>query len=308
MVVSRLMSISNSAGLAAMELRLPPLETGSFRNSEEMIRFLAPSMRKIVFAVALAAAAAGGVYLINPPYKAFKISSRILGEKRAILEYLPAGYHTSGKSYPVLFHLDADPRPSAYGPSFYTIAEKMNALGAPIPEMIVLGLTNTDRTRDMIPVPDTAFPPSPGKAHEFLQFITEELIPDVEARYRVTDLRILCGRSDSGLFALYALTAAPDAFQAIIASSPSLGRSPAFMADAVKNLFHERPALAKTLFIVYGANEGPSVADRVPEYAALIKKSCSENFILGVKNIPGGGHVPKSSLEEGLRFLFGTPN
>jgi predicted alpha/beta superfamily hydrolase len=264
-------------------------------------------MRKVVIAVALAAAAAGAVYLINPPYKAFKITSRILGEKRTILEYLPAGYQASGHSYPVLFHLDAEPRPSTYGPSFYTIAEKMNALGTPIPEMIVLGVTNTDRTRDMIPVPDTTFPPSPGKAHEFLQFITEELIPRVKARYRTTDFRILYGRSDSGLFALYALTAAPDVFQAVIASSPSLGRCPAFMANAVSKLFQERPALAKSLFFIYGANEGPSVADRVPEFAALIKKSCSGNFILGVKSIPGGGHVPRSSLEEGLRFLFGAP-
>jgi predicted alpha/beta superfamily hydrolase len=94
-------------------------------------------MRKVVIAVGLAATAAA-VCLINPPYKAFKISSKILGEKRTILEYLPARYQSSGKSYPVLVHLDADPRPSTYEPSFYAIAERMNTLGAPISEMIVL--------------------------------------------------------------------------------------------------------------------------------------------------------------------------
>ena len=261
-------------------------------------------MRKIVIAVALVAVAAGVVYLVNPPFKAFKISSRILGEKRTILESLPAGYQTSGKSYHVLVCLDADPRPSTYGPSFYTIAERMNALGAPVPEMIVLGVTNADRLRDMIPFADETYPPAPGTAEEFLRFITEELVPDVKARYRTTDLRILYGRSDSGLFALYALTAAPDAFDAVVASSPSLGRRPAFMAGAVKKLFRERPALAKTLFIIYGANEGPDVSVGVPELAALIKKSSSENFVLGVKSVPGGGHIPKSSLEDGLRFIF----
>lgn len=263
-------------------------------------------MRKIVIAVALAAAAVA-VFLINPPYRAFKISSRILGETRTILEYLPAGYHASGKPYPFLVHLDADPRPSTYGPSFYAIAEKMNALGAPIPEMIVFGVTNIDRTRDMIPVLDSSYPPSPGKAREFLRFITDELIPDVKARYRTTGFGILYGRSDSGLFALYALTAAPDAFQAVIAASPSLGRCPDVMAIAVKKLFQERPTLAKTLFLVYGANEGPSVVKGVPEFADLIKKNCSENFILGIRSVPGGGHVPASSLEDGLRFLFGIP-
>ncbi len=263
-------------------------------------------MRKILFTVALAAAAAGVFFLINPPSSAFKISSRILGEKRTILEFLPAGYRTSGKSYPVLFHLDADPRPSTYGPSFYAVAERVNALGLLVPEMIVLGVTNTDRLRDMIPVPDETYPPAPGKAQEFLHFITEELIPEVEARYRAADFRILYGRSDSGLFALYALTSAPDAFQAVISSSPSLGRCPAFMADGVKALFRERPAIAKTLFIIHGADEGPSVAARVPELAALIRKVSSENFVLGVKSVPNGGHIPKSSLEDGLRFVFGA--
>jgi predicted alpha/beta superfamily hydrolase len=88
----------------------------------------------------------------------------------------------------------------------------------------------------------------------------------------------LFGRSDSGLFALYALTVAPDAFQAVIASSPSLGRCPTFMADRVKKLFRERPSLAKTLFIIYGANRGPSVAVRIPEFAALIKIELPRKF------------------------------
>lgn len=265
-------------------------------------------MKKIVVALALAAAAAGVVFLINPPYEAFKIASGFLGEKRTILEYMPAGYQTSGQSYPVLVHLDADPRPSSYGPSFFTIAERMNSLGAPVPEMIVLGVTNTDRLRDMIPFPDEIYPPAPGKAHNFLRFISEELIPEVKARYRTTDFRILYGRSDSGLFALYTLTEAPDAFQAVIASSPSLGRSPAFLADGLKALFQEHPALAKTLFIIYGANEGPDVSARVPDLAALIRRICSDDFVLGVKSVPGGGHIPKSSLEDGLRFVFATPS
>jgi predicted alpha/beta superfamily hydrolase len=267
-----------------------------------MLKLKTAFMRKIACALALAAAAAGALYLINPPYKAFKISSKILNEKRTILESLPGGYQSSGKSYPVLFHLDADPRASPFGPSFYAVAKKLNTLGGSIPEMIVLGVTNTDRNRDMIPVPIAEIS-APGRGRNFLRFITEELIPSIETKYRTKDFRVLYGRSDSGLFALYALTEAPDAFQAVIASSPSLGWCPAFMANGVNRLFQKRPDLAKTLFVVYGSNE-LYVADLVPEFAALIKHVSSENFILGVKSVPGGGHIPKSSLEEGLQFIF----
>jgi predicted alpha/beta superfamily hydrolase len=263
-----------------------------------------PMIKKIALVLALAAGVAVMGYLISPPYKSFTLSSRILGEKRTILEVLPEGYRTSGRPYPVLFHLDADPRPSSFGPSFYDVAQRMNGLGGRVPAMIVLGLTNTERTRDMVPFPDDSFPPSPGRAHRFLRFITEELIPEVEARYRTTDFRILYGRSDSGLFALYALTAAPDAFRAFIASSPSLGRSPLLLARAVEALFRERPALARTLFIVYGENE-TLLSTEVPRFAALIDRNRPGDFILGVRSVPGAGHIPKSSLEDGLRFVFG---
>jgi predicted alpha/beta superfamily hydrolase len=257
-------------------------------------------------ALAVLATAAGAIYLINPPYRAFKIPSRVLGEDRTILEYLPAGYQTSGRRYPVLFHLDANPRRSAHAPSFYTVAQAVSDLGAPVPEMIVLGVTNTDRLRDMIPVPDTTFPPAPGRARAFLRFITEELIPAVEARYRTTDVRVLYGGSDAGLFALYALTEAPGAFEAVIASSPSLARCPAFMADAAIRLFEQHPALAKTLFLVYGGREGPPVARSVPDFAALIEQRRPAGFRLGVERVSGAGHVPAASLEDGLRFIFGT--
>jgi hypothetical protein len=76
------------------------------------------------------------------------------------------------------------------------------------------------------------------------------------------------------------------------------------MAEAVKKLLRERPALSKRLFIIYGSNEGPSVSARVPELAALIEGGSSKNFILGVRSVPDGGHIPKSSLEDGLRFVF----
>jgi predicted alpha/beta superfamily hydrolase len=216
---------------------------------------------------------------------------------------LPEGYESSKKFYPVLFLLDANPRISTFGPSFYTVAEDLNVLGDPIPEMIILGVKNTNRNRDMLPVKDDDFPGS-GKAADFLLFITNELIPEARARYRISDFRILYGRSDSALFALYALINSPDAFDAVIAASPTLGHCPSLMMESVKRLFLSRPNLARRLSIIYGGDEGDIVVDYVPRFAETIEKTASENFVLNVRPVPGGGHIPESSLEKGLRFIF----
>lgn len=260
-------------------------------------------MKKFLFLLALAVFAALAFFLLNTPYQAFKISSKILGEKRTILEFLPDSYQSSGQSYPILLHLDAYPRISTYGPSFYSVAESLNSSEHPIPEMIVLGVMNTNRNRDMIPVSDTT-PAAAGGAWSFLRFITEELIPEAQSRYRTTDHRILYGRSDSGLFSLYALTEDPAAFQTVIASSPSIGHCPDFMTDRVRRLFKEHPGLSNNLFIVYGSDEGRLVLDHVLDFIKAIRSAAPENFNFGVKVIPGGGHIPRSSLEDGLRFGF----
>jgi len=257
-------------------------------------------MKNALIVAALAGALLAVVFLVAPPRNAFRIESRILGEGRTILESLPAGYESSGKAYPVLIHLDASAQAFGRDPSFYDVAKTVNSLGKPVPEMIVLGVRNTRRNRDMIPAGESS---TAGGARNFLRFLAEELIPALRTRYRAEDYRILYGRSDSGLFALYALTEAPDAFQAVIASSPSLERCPVFMAKAMSRFLRERPSLARKLFIIYGSKER-YVAVRVPEYAELIRQAASESFALGVKNVPGGGHVPPSSLEDGLRFVF----
>lgn len=232
----------------------------------------------------------------------FTISSAILGETRSILVHLPPGYHSSVMPYPVLVHLDANPGSFALEPSFYETARRLDTLGAPVPQMIAIGVVNTRRARDMIPCPD-AGAVSAGGAGRFLLFITRELLPAIRTRYRACDPFVLYGRSDSGLFAIYALTDAADAFQAIIASSPSLDRCPAFIADRIRGLFRVRPDLAGTLFVAYGSNER-YVSVEVPPFAELIRTSASGNFNLGVASVPDGGHIPRSSLEDGLQFAF----
>lgn len=70
-------------------------------------------MRRLALALALAAVVLGGVVLINPPYRAFRLTSRILDDER-----IPDGGHVPGpgleRGLPFIFAGSED-RPFAAG-------------------------------------------------------------------------------------------------------------------------------------------------------------------------------------------------
>lgn len=88
-----------------------------------------------------------------------------------------------------------------------------------IPGLIVVGVVNTDRGRDLSPV-QIADIPNSGGGERFLRFLREELLPFVDARYRTSRYRLLFGHCLAGTFALHTLLHHPDAFEATLASSP----------------------------------------------------------------------------------------
>jgi predicted alpha/beta superfamily hydrolase len=149
------------------------------------------------------------------------IKSKSLNEDREIRVYFPGSYQNSKRKYPVIYTLDGE------GTGLITAAAArfMTEYSAipQMPEALVVAVVNTNRNRDM-PIPEGY-----GKAGEekFLAFLAEELIPAVEQKYRAEPLRILLGHSQGGLFAHYAITQRPSAFQWILSiDAPLAGFSP----------------------------------------------------------------------------------
>src|SRR3954447_1953382 len=156
--------------------------------------------------------------------KRFSIKSTVLGEDRIILVRTPAGYETNKVSYPVLYMTDGD----AHMRHTASTIEFLTQNGR-IPDLIVVGVTNTDRTRDLTPAKpgdkDAAGNlrwPTSGGADNFLKFFETELIPEIEKEYRVQPYRILAGHSLGGLFAIHSMITKPGLFNSYIAVSPSL--------------------------------------------------------------------------------------
>jgi len=78
-----------------------------------------------------------------------KISSKVLGEDRKVYIYVPpADTLLPNKRYPVLYVLDGDNH-------FSLVAEYCRYLSRRdvnvVPEMIIVGIPNTNRTRDLTP-------------------------------------------------------------------------------------------------------------------------------------------------------------
>jgi predicted alpha/beta superfamily hydrolase len=254
----------------------------------------------------LGTAAVIAVVLLLLPHSKndFKIKSRTLNERRTIFYHLPKQYKNSDKRYPVLFHLDALSRPTTFGPSFQKIAERVEDLTSEgIPEMIVFGIKNTNRSRDMLPA-RTTYHPQGGGAENFLSFIVKELIPYVEKRFRCSENRILYGRSDSGLFALFAFLENPKSFSSVIVSSPTIGFFPVLLKKKARELFSKNPHIDTHLYIIYGTDDIPSVKESVPGFVREFRDLKNPEFSLKVEIIPGGGHIPESSLFKGLHFVF----
>jgi predicted alpha/beta superfamily hydrolase len=177
-----------------------------------------------------------------------------MGEKRGVLVRVPPSYQTGTARYPVLYLTDAE---AQMAHTVATIA--FLAREGRMPEMIVIGISNTDRTRDLTPTHfvGTTFgnTASSGGADRFLEFIETELIPTIESRYRTQPYRVFAGHSFGGLFALHALFSKPHLFNAWIAVSPSLTWDNRYIARRAAEFVKANPELNASLVFTIGDEE-----------------------------------------------------
>ncbi|MCB0280453.1 MAG: hypothetical protein KDD94_13180, partial [Calditrichaeota bacterium] len=137
----------------------------------------------------------------------FQFQSQSLGERTYRIS-LPESYSQSSVSYPVVYLLDAN----FYFLDAVSTIRFLSASGT-IPELIVIGIDSKNRRQEMTP-PGFSLPDvSNGSADKFLSFLSGELIPEIEKKYRCNPLRILAGHSHAALFANYAFTTSKHAFR-----------------------------------------------------------------------------------------------
>ena len=228
-----------------------------------------------------------------------QLPSKVMGEERTLYVSLPPSYARTTRSYPVLYLTDAE----AQFEHTSATARFLARTGV-MPEAIVVGVTNTDRTRDLSPSHDPNSPTS-GGADRFLDFFEKELIPFVESGYRTAPFRIFAGHSAGGLFALHSMRARPGLFQAVIAVSPWL------VWDERKELKLLTPFLSgdgvktRALFFTLG-NEGAELKDGLVQLSSALGRSKSKGLRWGSAIYPDENHgsVVLRSHYAALRMIF----
>jgi len=101
-----------------------------------------------------------------------------------------------------------------------------------MPEAIVVAVHNVSRERDL------RTPTLEGEhgGQRFTQFLAEELIPFIDARYRTQPFRCLIGHSQGGSFATYVLATRPETFRFYLAIDPPLHLTPGIKECVVEVL------------------------------------------------------------------------
>lgn len=254
------------------------------------------------------------------------IWSATLKENRRFLVYTPPSYNDTTylpRRYPVLYLLDGDAH-------FHSVTGLIQILGAGVngtfvvPEMIVIAIPNTNRTRDMTPTRverdlqgrlQPALATSGGMSN-FLAFLKSELIPRVEQTYRTAPYRVFVGHSLGGITTINALYTTPETFNAYIAIDPSLWWDNRVLLKQARDRLSKPGFAGRTLFVAQANTIQPGDTTFNPHFNAIVQfNSILETFNASglryaYKYYPNDSHgsVPMISEYDALRFIFDAYN
>lgn len=274
----------------------------------------------LLFLVLFATAGMAGAQDLNRSFNTTIVHSQILGSEREVSISLPPNYDQARylqERYPVLYFFDGE---TSMG--FYKAVTQFLSKGvyANIPEMILVGIKNKDRTNDLTPT--RSFIKSPddstkrlfensGGNEQFVQFIEKELFKYVNEHYRTNGYAILSGHSFGGLAASNILLHHTSLFNAYILIDPSIWWDNGYIAREAGRLVPPgkvKPAIvymatANNKEKANGFDAGDNASQKLQE---LLSASQDSSFLFRYKFYEQEDHgtIPLPALYDGLKFIF----
>lgn len=187
------------------------------------------------------------------------VYSEILGETRHYWVHLPSSYNDRSiqpMRYPILYILDGNIHFHSITGMIEILSSGVNGTHV-IPEMVIVAILNSDRTRDLTPTAskkgfdgkDADWLSTSGGGDRFLKFLEEELIPGVESDYRTFPYRTFVGHSFGGLTGINALISRPKLFNAYVLIDPSVWWDGKMMLKKTADFLASADLKGRSLFI-----------------------------------------------------------
>jgi predicted alpha/beta superfamily hydrolase len=210
-----------------------------------------------------------------PKHDSLTIYSEHTKERRVINVWTPPIYNQSTDSMPVIYMPDG-----GIGEDFPHIANTLAKLieNEEIPPCILVGIENTERGRDLtggsnVKKHEKYKIPMTDGAKDFRAFISDELIPEINARYRTTNKKGIIGESLAGLFVIETFLLKPESFDFYIAMDPSLWWNKNFLVNNADDFLDSLPKRGTKLWFA-----GSGAKDISKYTNQLAKKLEKKNF------------------------------
>ncbi|HWJ92010.1 MAG TPA: alpha/beta hydrolase-fold protein [Flavisolibacter sp.] len=193
-----------------------------------------------------------------------------LNRHRRIWIYLPEGYASSNKKYPVLYMHDGQNLfDEATGPfGEWGVDEALDTLGPHHKELIVVGIDNGAEKRLNEYSPYDMEKYGKGEGDQYVDFLVKTLKPFIDKHYRTKkddDNTFIAGSSMGGLISFYAILKYPKVFGAAGVFSPAFWITP-----GLKNIDAKRAKKVKGRIYFYaGQQESESM---VPDMLAVFEQ------------------------------------
>ena len=243
------------------------------------------------------------------------------------LPNMKAGMQNPGQRYPVVYLLDGD----GHFESVVGMIQQLSQVNGNtiVPEMIIVGIPNTDRTRDLTPTHIASDPPmmdsnsskNTGGGENFTAFMEKELMPHIDSIYPTQPFRVLIGHSFGGLTVMNIITNHTKLFNAYIAIDPSMWYDKEQFLKATQKKLAAQKYNGTSLYVGIANTmaEGMTLEKMKKDTTADTRhirsifamdkfiKSNSQNGLKYASKYYGDddhGSVPLISEYDGLRFIF----
>lgn len=249
------------------------------------------------------------------------VTSKNTGDEYLIQVGLPISYDQNpDTSYPIVYLIDSN---LIFELAVGTVRNMI--LSRECPEVILVGIGYPmdtfdfihfliRRAKDLTSIVDERYEQflrtalqnpeldiSTGHAESFLAFITEELMPTIEARYRVnSEDKTLFGHSTGGHFAVYTFLNQTQAFHRYIVGSPSLGTGEDALFDMESTYAEQHDDLPVRLFLGIGEDEEHSHLSPAGYLGTIVSVSAFYRFVALLRERGYPGLQMKHTLFKGF--------